>query len=80
MGSRRSKIIEQLLGRSMQGDSKSSQFLAKLADKEGVAMEALLHGPLRSQALAWAEEPAWEDEGGPEHVETEAGSGSEEAE
>jgi hypothetical protein len=78
MGSRTSLIVENLLGRTMRGDGKSARMLQGLANKESEAKEVLKHGPLRSQALAWAAEPPWQDELDAETAET--GSGSREAE
>jgi hypothetical protein len=77
MGAQASKIIERLLMQAMKGDMKSAQMLLNLANKEGEAKEALRHGPLRSQALAWAAELPWQDEVDPKQGET--GSGSREA-
>jgi hypothetical protein len=73
VGSRLSTIVEHLLGRSMTGDTKSAQLLVGMADKEAEAKEALRHGPLRSQALAWAAEPEWQDEMDMEKAETSSG-------
>ena len=78
MGARGSKIIEQLLVQAMKGDMKSAQMLVSLADKEAEAKEALRHGPLRSQALAWAAELPWQDE--EDQKQTETGGESREAE
>jgi len=77
MGARGSKIIEHLLERAMKGDMKSAQMLVSLANKEAEAKETLRHGPLRSQALAWAAELPWQDEVDPKQAET--GRGSREA-
>jgi hypothetical protein len=77
MGARGSKIIEHLLERAMKGDMKSAQMLLSLANKEAEVKEALRHGPLRSQALAWAAELPWQDEVDPKQAET--GGGSREA-
>jgi hypothetical protein len=74
MGSRTSLIVENLLERTMRGDGKSAQMLQGLANKESEAKEVLKHGPLRSQALAWAAEPPWQDELDAETVETGGGS------
>ena len=78
MGTRTSSIVGSLLERTMRGDAKSAQMLVGLSDKEAEAMEVLEHGPLRSQALAWAAEPQWQDEVDSETAET--GSGSRESE
>jgi hypothetical protein len=78
MGSQSAKIAEQLLEQTIKGQKKGAQMLSKLAKKEAEAKEALDHGPLRSQALAWAAEPQWQDEAEDENAET--GSGSREAE
>jgi len=77
MGAQASKIIERLLMQAMKGDMKSAQMLVNLANKEAEAKEALRHGPLRSQALAWAAELPWQDEVDPKQGET--GGGSREA-
>jgi hypothetical protein len=56
-----SKIVEHLLGQTIKGKVKSAHMLVKLAKKEANAKEALKRGPLRSQVLAWAAEPQWQD-------------------
>ena len=78
MGAESPEIVEHLMLRAKRGDRKSAQMLVKLAKKEAEAKEALQHGPLRSQALAWAAEPPWQDEVNEDTAET--GSGSREAE
>jgi len=70
MGDRGSKLAEELMKRAMRGDPKSTNMLAELAKKEADVMEALERGPLRSQALAWAAEPPWQDELDEEKAET----------
>jgi len=74
MGSRTSTIVEHLIGRTRAGDKKSAEMLKDLAEKEAEAKEALEHGPLRSQALAWEAEPQWQDPVDPENAETDCGS------
>jgi len=74
VGSRASRIVEQMLFGIVRGDSKTAQMLVELAKTESEAKEALRHGPLRSQALAWAAEPQWQDEVNPEQAETVGGS------
>jgi hypothetical protein len=65
-----SKLVERLLTEAMKGNMKSAEMLVKLAFKEGEAQEALRHGPLRSQALAWAAEQPWQDEVDPKQAES----------
>ena len=78
MGAQSWAIIERLMVQATKGDTKSAQMLVSLASKEADAKEALRHGPLRSQALAWAAELPWEDE--EDQKQTEAGGESREAE
>ncbi len=78
IGKESSTIVECLMVKAKKGDTKSAQILVELAKREAEAKEALDHGPLRSQALAWAAEPQWQDEVDPEKAET--GGGSREAE
>ena len=67
-------IVEHLLVRANQGDMKSAQMLVELAKEEAEAKEVLERGPHRSQALAWAAEPPWQDEDDGEKAETWSGS------
>ena len=67
-------IVEHLLVRANQGDMKSAQMLVELAKEEAEAKEVLERGPHRSQALAWAAEPPWQDEVDGEKAETWSGS------
>ena len=73
-GSQSSSVVERLMVQVMRGDAKSTQMLAKLAKKEAEAKQALKHGPLRSQALAFAAEPQWQDEMNEEKAESSGGS------
>jgi len=69
MGSQAWAIIERLVIQAMKGDVKSAHMLVGLAKKEEDAKEVLRHGPLRSQALAWAAELPWQEETVPEPAE-----------
>jgi hypothetical protein len=73
-GAQSSTMVERLMMQTMMGDAKSAHLLADLAQKEAEAKEVLDHGPLKSQALAWAAEPQWQDVVGPEQAETCDGS------
>ena len=74
MGTLSSKILEHLVTQTIKGDMKSRQFLSDMAKKEAEAKEEFDHGPLRSQALAWAAEPPWQDVVDPKQAETCGGS------
>jgi len=74
MGCLSGAIVGQLAMRSKQGDPTCAKALVGMADKEALARKASDHGPLRSQALAWAAEPPWQEEIDQQAAETVNGS------
>ncbi len=74
MCSESSELVEHFWARAKRGDIRSAQMLVELAKNETKAKEALKHLPLRSQALAWAAEPQWQDDADGETAENWNGS------